>query len=72
MDTTKLYRLNLVDGAYPVELGVCIKAIYDETETGDLVPVTYYQTDIPEAGRSIVNLCHGARGPLRVKYRKAK
>lgn len=72
MDTTRLYKLQMTNGIYPVELGYRIKDVYDETELGDLVPVRYGLTEIPEGGRAFITLFGHARGPLRVKYKKAK
>ena len=66
MDTCKLYRLHLVNGVYVVDPSYEVKHVYDETESGDLVPISFIRNE------SSISLMYGARGPLRVKYRKNK
>lgn len=66
MDTRKLYRLHLDRGIYAVDPNYEVKHVYDETASGDLEPVSFVRNE------SSIELCFSARGPLRVKYRKAK
>jgi hypothetical protein len=66
MDTRNLYRLHLVNGVYAIDPNYEVKFLYDETVGGDLVSVEFTQNE------STIRPACAARGPLRVKYKKAK
>lgn len=66
MSAGRLYRLYLVNGVYAIDPSLEVKFLYDEVENGDLVAVEFTQNE------STVRPVFGARGPLRVKYKKAK